>query len=84
MTPDLTQFVECDACRAKPGTPALCAGCLHNRTAIAHLRAAMSGWTSYAWKDRAYVDDVQEYFDAVMGGTPPGDALTAISSGRDG
>lgn len=25
------EFVECDACRAKPGTPALCAGCLANR-----------------------------------------------------
>lgn len=33
------QFVECDTCRAKPGTPELCQGCLHNRGAISRLRA---------------------------------------------
>lgn len=27
-------FQECDTCIAKPGTPALCKGCLHNREAI--------------------------------------------------
>ena len=27
-------FMECDACRAKPGSPTLCAGCLHNREVI--------------------------------------------------
>ena len=30
-------FVECDACRAKPGTPALCGACLQNRGAIEYL-----------------------------------------------
>lgn len=29
-----TGFIECDTCRAKPGSPALCAGCLHNRRVI--------------------------------------------------
>jgi hypothetical protein len=27
-------FVECDTCRAKPGTPQLCRGCLINRATI--------------------------------------------------
>lgn len=30
-------FVECDTCRAKPGSPRLCSGCLHNRKLIADL-----------------------------------------------
>lgn len=28
------KFRECDACKVKPGTPALCTGCLHNRSQI--------------------------------------------------
>ena len=31
-------FMECDTCRAKPGSPTLCAGCLHNRYVIDELR----------------------------------------------
>ena len=31
------EFMECDTCRAKPGSPALCAGCLHNRQAMSDL-----------------------------------------------
>lgn len=31
------EFQECDTCRAKPGTPALCSGCLHNRWLIGEL-----------------------------------------------
>lgn len=30
-------FIECDTCRAKPGTPILCVGCLANRATIAKL-----------------------------------------------
>ena len=30
-------FVECDTCRAKPGTPLLCAGCLQNRSTLGKL-----------------------------------------------
>ncbi len=36
------EFMECDACRAKPGTIVLCQGCLHNRAAISRLRATHS------------------------------------------
>ena len=34
------EFMECDACRAKPGMPALCHGCLHNREVIHELRTS--------------------------------------------
>jgi hypothetical protein len=33
-----SEFQECDTCRAKPGAPTLCLGCLHNRTVIDRLR----------------------------------------------
>lgn len=36
---DFAGFMECDTCRAKPGTPILCAGCSHNRTRIHNLIA---------------------------------------------
>lgn len=39
--PSPDEFMECDTCRAKPGSPPLCAGCLHNRQAIDKLRGAM-------------------------------------------
>jgi hypothetical protein len=42
MDPNL--FIECDSCRAKPGTPVLCAGCLHNRAVIERLHGPP--WTS--------------------------------------
>lgn len=32
------EFVECDACFRKPGSPELCAGCLANRTTIGDYR----------------------------------------------
>jgi hypothetical protein len=37
---DTTQleFVECDTCRAKPGSPLLCDGCLRNRFVISTLK----------------------------------------------
>lgn len=35
---DAGDFVECDACAAKPGMPPLCAGCLANRLLIGTLR----------------------------------------------
>lgn len=30
----LAGFMECSACRVKPGSPTLCDGCLHNRAVI--------------------------------------------------
>lgn len=33
-------FMECDSCRAKPGTPPLCRGCFHNRELISSLKRA--------------------------------------------
>lgn len=38
MTLDIKlEFRECDTCRAKPGAPMLCQGCLHNRIVIERL-----------------------------------------------
>jgi hypothetical protein len=34
----LSRFMECDTCRAKSGSPTLCAGCLHNREVIEGYR----------------------------------------------
>ncbi len=31
-------FVECDTCRAKPGSSDLCVGCINNRTLIDRLK----------------------------------------------
>lgn len=33
---------------------------------IEKQRSLMQGWSSYAWKDGKYIDDVQEYFDEQM------------------
>lgn len=33
-------FMECPTCAAKPGSPALCASCLHNRRAIESAEAS--------------------------------------------
>ena len=35
--PNPKEFLECDTCRAKPGSPDLCKGCLHNRALIEKL-----------------------------------------------
>jgi len=32
------EFKECDACRAKPGSPVLCEACLHNRGMVHDLK----------------------------------------------
>lgn len=32
------EFRECDACKAKPGSPVLCDGCLYNRRVIGRLQ----------------------------------------------
>ena len=32
------EFIECDTCREKPGSPTLCQGCLHNREVIGELK----------------------------------------------
>lgn len=40
--PDKNDFLECDTCRAKPGSPTLCKGCLHNRTLIEDMKKTMN------------------------------------------
>jgi hypothetical protein len=34
----MTEFIECDTCRAKTGSPVLCGGCLGNRKTISDLQ----------------------------------------------
>ena len=38
---DRGDFVECNACAAKPGMPSLCASCLANRYVVGMLREAL-------------------------------------------
>ena len=38
-----TEFVECETCRAKPGSPILCHGCLSNRALIFNLKKELGG-----------------------------------------
>lgn len=42
------EFRECEACAAKPGTPALCGPCLHNRELIHLLQKRAEGWRTKA------------------------------------
>lgn len=42
---NLSDFVECEACRSKPGTPVLCDGCLHNRKLIGDLKSELGSTT---------------------------------------
>lgn len=37
------EFMECDTCRVKPGSPYLCNGCLHNRDLIQKLCPNQTG-----------------------------------------
>lgn len=37
MSDEPRQFIECPACAAKPGSPALCDACMANRKLIADL-----------------------------------------------
>jgi hypothetical protein len=65
-------FKECADCAAKSGAPALCVACLHNRTAIdrlrAALRAALDGWVSSSagWQpgDQRKIGVLRKEFDS--------------------
>jgi hypothetical protein len=47
------EFMECDTCRRKHGSPTLCSGCLHNRSHILRLQTALKIATDEArdWHD---------------------------------
>lgn len=40
------EFMECDTCRVKTGSPTLCSGCLHNRAIIEELKPALHPFTN--------------------------------------
>jgi len=46
------EFLECDACDSKPGTPPLCRGCLHNRETISAAKQQMDALTEKVKKLR--------------------------------
>ena len=35
---DQNDFMECEICRNKPGSPSLCEACLHNRDLVSRLQ----------------------------------------------
>jgi hypothetical protein len=41
-TISMLEFVECDTCRVKPGTPTLCRGCIANRSTINKLKKQLT------------------------------------------
>lgn len=47
------EFTECDTCRAKPGSPVLCRGCVLNRMAIERLK---SGFDSLLAKKKGEIE----------------------------
>jgi hypothetical protein len=48
MSTEDPQFMECAECRSKPGSPTLCPSCLHNRTLVSKLSAALKTQDSMA------------------------------------
>ena len=50
------KFEECETCRAKPGSPVLCHGCLNNREVIGRLRGAIARKKSFSTRLRALLN----------------------------
>jgi len=48
----INEFIECDACREKSGSPVLCDGCLKNRSTINCLEMIISSLRSWRKNDR--------------------------------
>ena len=42
-------FIECDTCKAKPGHPILCDGCLENRVTIEAMQKELDQFRSFVW-----------------------------------
>ena len=47
-----TDFIECDECRAKCGTPSLCDSCISNRGLIENLKWKVESWRDVGLKDQ--------------------------------
>lgn len=68
---ETTTFRECESCAAKPGAPDLCRACLHNRSTVARLlaalRTAVSGWeaSESGWYggDRQMIEKMRKEFE---------------------
>ena len=72
------QFVECDTCRAKPGSPVLCYACLLNRQIIDHLRTKMETIDA----SNAAANVIEPVHDMISPETIYGSALGEVATVR--
>lgn len=74
----MTDFMECDACRAKPGSPLLCAACLHNRNLFHCMRQSIIAVEGYKARSVARLDEA-----AVIVNQALDDARAEVAHERD-
>ncbi len=55
----MSDFMECDTCRSKSGTPPLCTGCLHNRATIAELKEQVDWYKVSIASDGGYLGSLK-------------------------
>jgi len=61
-------FMECEACRVKPGAPTLCLSCQHNRTLFTRLLAALEPFRHMrVRRDEKYAEADCEFIDLIDG-----------------
>lgn len=57
------EFMECESCRKKSGTPILCQACVHNRALIAHLQERVSEFKDAGRRKAKMLLDVMQERD---------------------
>jgi hypothetical protein len=50
---------------------------------IMRLREALTGWSGYGWRDGAFVDELQEFFDEILAGKDTAGALARCNAWMD-
>jgi hypothetical protein len=60
--PEVLEFMECETCSAKPGSPTLCAGCLHNRSLIEKLTDKMTSGRTKSYDS----EEIKRFIDGSM------------------
>lgn len=56
------ELMECEICRAKPGSPNLCPRCLHNRAVISRLKKEVNNKAKLIRAVEIILDIDQEYW----------------------
>jgi secreted protein with Ig-like and vWFA domain len=79
---DTNDFMECDTCRAKPGSPTLCAGCLHNRRLIGMLRANLDAAFAAMTTVRSLTAEEKADFVAALKAANPNGWWINLDTGR--